>query len=248
MSVDSERSIKNKRLQLSIAKLSAIASGLDPKTPAGPPLGAAIDFRLETVDILESIEKQLAPYMSVNAESSEATVYPDGISEFLDSQNMTQLKAVLSTAMTRFVKKEALSTEELIDILTLVDVGGGPSGGTPQLNFARALRLVSLPTSGLTNAQVKFNTQLIWRRLFIRDNWEAIERTENQSDELVQKTVAGTLLYKTLSTLVTKDSQSMRLRLRTCWNRHRPYGMEIWKPWARLHDIHLHPKWHGRRG
>lgn len=61
-----------------------------------------------------------------------------------------------------------------------------------------ALKLIYLPTANLTEAQVKFNEQLIWRRLFLRDDWAKLDQTENKSDIVVERSFSNTILYETL--------------------------------------------------
>lgn len=191
VATESEGSNANKRLQLSIAKLSSLAVGKqDAKSSS---LQQRINSQLEFVGIQEIINDQIQVNLGKNGD--QVTVYIDQVSEFLKSHNMNQLTSVFRRALTRLVNKQPLKTEELVDILTLRDVG---DSFNTQLSFVYALKLIYLPTANLTEAQVKFNEQLIWRRLFLRDDWAKLDQTENKSDIVVERSFSNTILYETL--------------------------------------------------
>lgn len=164
VSIESEGLNKNKRLQLSIAKLSALASG-ETDTNNGV-LYERINSQLAVVDIQDAIYNQIELNINKSSNGSQATVYTDNIDEFLNSHNMNHLKSVLRRTLNRIVNKQTLKTEELVDVLTLM---GGSDSNDARLNFFRAMKLIYLPTANLTESQIKFNLQLIWRRLYLRD-------------------------------------------------------------------------------
>lgn len=157
VSATQEGSIANRRLELSIAKLSALAAG--DTTGAATVLKEQIDAQMEFVNIQEAVFLQVKPHV-VNKE-----IYIDQLSSNLQNLALPSLIIILQRALTRLVNKNNLTAEELIDILTLIDIDSKDS----ELNFFYALKLLALPTTKLSESRVLLNAQLIWRRLYLKD-------------------------------------------------------------------------------
>ena len=196
-----EGSTVNKRLELSIAKLSSLASG--DNTGASIVLREQIDSQMEVVNIQEAIYNQVLPHISKN-DIYVAELYHD-----LTKLGLPTLITVLQRALQRLANKNSLSVEELIDILTLIDIDTKDS----ELNFFRALQLLSLPTTKLSEGRILLNKQLIWRRLYLKDeyvykiyifliltfcSWKKLVSTSKKSDASVKSATEKTILYKTL--------------------------------------------------
>lgn len=157
VSATQEGSIANKRLELSIAKLSVFASG--ETTGSATILKERIDAQMEMVNIQEAVLAQVKPHV-VNKE-----IFIDQVSSRLQELALSNLISTLQRALTRLVSKNNISVEELIDILTLIDTESKGS----ELNFYYALKLLTLPTTKLSESRILLNQQLIWRRLYLKD-------------------------------------------------------------------------------
>lgn len=152
-----ERRLVNKQLELSIAKLSAMASR--DNSDAILLLREQIEPQIEHHNILESICDQLAPHVL------QSNIALDGITKHLISMSLPSLIEVLHRAVSKLLQNKSLSVEELVDILTLLDVNSTSS----ELNFFRALNLLSLPTTKLSERKARLNYQLVWSRLYLQD-------------------------------------------------------------------------------
>lgn len=175
----------NKKLKLSIAKLSLLASGQKKQQES---LLMDIENQIKAVDVENEISKQLS------AESYES------LFKYVDERNADGLAQVLKRALGRMDNGRALSVEELIDILTLTYVDRTDS----RARFYWALQLCA--SSELPDARRPYNERLIWRRLFLSDNWEDILKTKNKSDSKVKVMTEKTILFTTLSLAVNEQS------------------------------------------
>lgn len=155
----SEHSSDNKGLLLSIAKLSALASSME-SSNANPTL-QQIEAENFLNEIQLSLRAQILPFVS----NKKADI--SKVSTFLQNNRLSNLTGILERAVNRFVSDKRLSVDELIDILTLIDIN--PTQKETLLNFYKALRLLVLPTAKQSQKQIYLNRQLIWSRLYLRD-------------------------------------------------------------------------------
>lgn len=172
VATEKESTPSNKRLQLSIAKLSALVSdNSQPPNTANVKtitLQQRINSQLELVEIQEIVNHRVQ--INLNKNNDQVSVYIDQISHFLKSHNLKQLQSVLSRALIRLVGKQTLTINELVDVLTLSDVGTNSGSfdnadSTTRLNFL-AFKLIHLFAANISASQIKLNEQIIWRRLF----------------------------------------------------------------------------------
>lgn len=147
----------NQRLELSIAKLSVLASGN--ATGGAIVLKEQIESQMQFTIIREAAHTQVLLCMSSNE------IMMDRLSQGLEKLECPALISTLRRALGRLENKSSLSVEELIDILTLIDIDTSLS----ELNFFYALQLLSLPTTKLSESRMTLNLQTIWRRLFLKD-------------------------------------------------------------------------------
>lgn len=205
VATEKESTPSNKRLQLSIAKLSALVSdNSQPPNTANVKtitLQQRINSQLELVEIQEIVNHRVQ--INLNKNNDQVSVYIDQISHFLKSHNLKQLQSVLSRALIRLVGKQTLTINELVDVLTLSDVGTNSGSfdnadSTTRLNFFLAFKLIHLFAANISASQIKLNEQIIWRRLFLRDDWFKLNQTENKADSIVESAFSKTILYETL--------------------------------------------------
>lgn len=201
----------NKLLQLSIAKLSALASVQkqqqqnNSQSSKTVTLQHRINSQLELTEIHNFVRNQVL--LRLNNAGDDISVYADQVSQSLKSHNLNQLRAVLRRILVRLAGNQPLTSNELVDILTLCDVDksstAAAAGTTTELssnrlNFFLAFKLIHLTSCKLSASQIKLNEQIIWRRLFLQDDWASLDKTEKKADNIVEQRFARTVLYETL--------------------------------------------------
>lgn len=178
-----EGALENKKLQLSIAKLAALANG-----NGSAALRNTIEAQLTVVDIEAAVRQQLL------LQVSDGKFHPDELTRALRARKLSALAAIFSRSAERLVQGKALSTEELISVLILIDTEDATAA--VRLNFFRALQLLSLPNTKLSQERLLVNYQLVWTYLFLQDDWKALAACKN--DATVKTKSEKTILYSTL--------------------------------------------------
>ncbi|KAH3675009.1 hypothetical protein WICMUC_002841 [Wickerhamomyces mucosus] len=189
-----DESQSNRQLQLSIAKLSAIAS-IDE---------SSIDH--ESQDILQDIQEEL------DLSEAQDAIW-EQIKEFIrsDSDPLAQVDSIVKDllnpiyksssifknsferALSRLLSYKSLSINEIIDIFTLLN----SSKTSTKLNGYYALKVLHL--SNLSYLEKCINETLIWKRVILSDDWVRIfNNEENKSDEYIKELNEQTVLYQTL--------------------------------------------------
>jgi nuclear pore complex protein Nup133 len=113
------------------------------------------------------------------------------------------LNQLLEGGFEELIQHHVLAPDVLIDILTLM--GSVPSdNGTTDISGREFMMALSvLNASGLCeepgSAEYgKMLLDLIWKRLFIRDNWKSVNATKGKSDQDIENGLMETMLFKTL--------------------------------------------------
>ncbi|GMK59789.1 hypothetical protein CspeluHIS016_0900060 [Cutaneotrichosporon spelunceum] len=173
--VDGETAeLVEKQLITSIAKLAAVA---EYKTSGGGPhVVGRLDDELDNI----AAQRALADDMSDDPVPSELDKRP-------------ALKRVLENGVDALRAGEALSTEDLVDVLTLK---AGHQGKDGALAIGRLQRDDTLP-AGRQN--VSLNSA--WRRIYIADDWAALANTAGRSEEDLRMGLRHTWAYATLAAL-----------------------------------------------
>ena len=195
-----EANLWNKKVELSMAKLSIFAAkeAQQANDDAVQRSARNADRRLAAIEVQELLYDYTRPVLgSALDRTAEVDLAMQTYGIALKKKPV--LAESLRHSLEKLVKREALSEEGLVDILTLMhcpsqvlddaDVAGR--------RFFLALRVAS--TSAVEDeAFARFQQQTIWRRCVLQDNWEAINNTEYKADEAVSKETEGTALFKTL--------------------------------------------------
>jgi nuclear pore complex protein Nup133 len=86
----------------------------------------------------------------------------------------------------------SVSSEDLIDVLTLKD-----KDGEEVADFDTALQIYDrqqdIPASRKESA-----LRTIWRRVYLYDTWDSLANTSNMSDEELKNRLRATAVYKTI--------------------------------------------------
>ena len=122
--------------------------------------------------------------------------------------NKPALQQVLKQGFDQLFDKNVVSPAHLIDILTLMDNSHNPvsSDDICGREFLMALQVLDASAAGADDEDGTDEgrmdrgdtLKLIWKRLFLRDDWELINNTKDKTDEDLQHELENTLLFRTL--------------------------------------------------
>jgi len=185
---EQETKLWAKKVESSISKLAVLAAAEGP-SPEGeaPPQDLIVknDRQLQIVDIQENLYLQFYPEI-VQGIDHEAEL--DMVMHKFGSHlhDYSSLRLLLETGVDRILRHDALSIAELIDVLTLVDVGTSLSAlEHNQQGSQLYLALVVLDAAasvGLHAARFEVLLHLIWKRCYIADDdWVTIDSAQSGS-------------------------------------------------------------------
>ena len=124
--------------------------------------------------------------------------------------NKPALQQVLKQGFDQLFDKNVISPAHLIDILTLMDNSHNPvsSDDICGREFLLALQVLDASVAGVADdggnivddekMDREDTLKLIWKRLFLRDDWEMINNTKDKTDEDLRYELESTLLFRTL--------------------------------------------------
>ncbi|TID13640.1 hypothetical protein E6O75_ATG01618 [Venturia nashicola] len=220
-----ELNIWSKHAELSLAKLSLLASksgNLELKEDGSLNVDSDPDDLADALLMLNQMERQTAkiqedlynhlrPTFALGLNDQQGKV--GAVMEVFGQNAVVRrpcLQNLLEQGFSALYNQEVIHIPTLIDILTLVDNVTSATHQEPvpavdicTREFSMALHL--LDASQWCNSLVDEEIQrgemlkkLIWKRLFIRDDWETVNDTKGKSDEASREQIQDTLLYATL--------------------------------------------------
>ncbi|BEI95350.1 hypothetical protein CcaverHIS631_0102990 [Cutaneotrichosporon cavernicola] len=166
--------LAEKQLVASIAKLAAVAEYK--VSGGGPHAVSRIDDELDNIAAQRALADDLPD---------------DPVPSVLDE--LPALKHILEDGADALRAGDALSTEDLVDVLTLK---AGDRGGDGALAIERLQRDDTLP-AGRASVSLKS----AWRRIYIRDDWATLANTAGRSEEDLRTGLRRTWAYTTLFAL-----------------------------------------------
>ncbi|PHH80823.1 hypothetical protein CDD80_6913 [Ophiocordyceps camponoti-rufipedis] len=110
---------------------------------------------------------------------------------------------LFSDGMAKLLDNQVLDAMTLIDLLTLVALSPEAIDELPCHPFWMALQVAELACHEEERKDAK---RLIWRRLFLRDDWARINDTQLQDDDEVMARVAETELYAMFADCIRFES------------------------------------------
>lgn len=186
-----------KKVTLSIGKLSLLASQGHDHLSSGDPKLSLLNSQIGLIKIQEEIHRQILPAIcdaiDENAELQLAIEYCDN--RALEKQ--TNFKSTLHRRISSLVSNEAMTSFDLVDLLTLMDTGSYEENTTcfGYRQFYLALKAISLEPLRTDKLLMQ---RIIWRRCLLRDDWVDINNTNMKDDEKVSAQSRATFLYQTL--------------------------------------------------
>ena len=195
-----EASLWSKKVELSLAKLSILA-GEETQDAVDGTLHASTRIanrQLATIEVQDVLHNYTRPLLRT------ALDHTAGVDLAMDSFGTTlkkkpMLAGSLRHGLEKVVKNQAMTEEELIDTLTLMHC---PTQVTDDEDFAGRRYFLALQVASISVTEDpvfgRLQQQIIWRRCFLQDDWEAINHTEFKPDEAVTRETEETALFKTL--------------------------------------------------
>ncbi|GJN70859.1 hypothetical protein PLIIFM63780_002548 [Purpureocillium lilacinum] len=202
LALNMESQVWKKKVELSLGKLALLAEN-ERKPQARPSFTVKgdearreetlqrVDDELVVVKIQDQLYGQVLP-STIDAVDSAAAL------NFALEQHSTNIprrqKALLqlfTEGMERLLDHQALDPMYLIDLLTLISL---PAESREEIPHPFWMALKVADTACHTD-EVKAAKKLIWRRLFIRDDWAKINDTTGKDDEEVVTRIADTELF-----------------------------------------------------
>lgn len=188
-----DESQSNKRLQLSIAKLSAIVSLKDKQSEEDNELIEEIQEELNYVEVQDLLLDQVSQYLRSD---TDTTAQVDSIlNDLLNQPHRNQIadfKIFVKSAeraLIRLLSSKSLTVNELIDCFTLLN-------SNQELNFYHSLKLIYL--SNLSYVDKLTNVNLVWRRCLLADDWSKLLNLNHKSTEFIKESTENSIFYKTL--------------------------------------------------
>ncbi|KAK2731631.1 hypothetical protein FQN57_003268 [Myotisia sp. PD_48] len=194
-----ETNVWCKRVELSLAKLSSLAS-VGTQIPADSDL-SRYDDETELISIQESLYENLPDLKQALDESAQLQLASDRFANKI-VRSKPALCETLKRGLAKVVARCPAGLDELADILTLMDPIPIPEADDHEIaghEFSQALRALSLGGFGLQDHAYRDNLEkIVWRRCMIRDNWEEITLSTGNTDEEVEFALQSTALFRTL--------------------------------------------------
>ncbi|KAI1001884.1 Nucleoporin [Podosphaera aphanis] len=205
-----EKDLWSKKTALSIGKLALLASRDKEGTPNRNDLLTSANNQLSLIKIQSEIYDHILPVISAGIdENAELELALESYGNKA-LENQTTFRKFLEERMSKIIKHEAMSSLELVDLLTLMDTGPFHDYGSPlKFNqFYLALKVISIE---LPRNEYLLMQRIIWRRCILRDDWSEINNTTMKDDAEVSAQSRATILYQTIKAcfqnrLFEKDS------------------------------------------
>jgi len=183
----------NRHLQLSVAKLSALASTETEPAVSDTTLLENIQQELDYVEVQDLAYSQISDYIRSDSDPTAQvdSIVQETLKTYYKDGNFGILGSSFERAIVRLLSNKSLTVNELIDVFTLL---------TPQannkLNHFYALKLLHL--SNLSVHLKQLNEKLIWRRALLSDDWNQILSSTNKTEEYIKERAEETVLFATM--------------------------------------------------
>ncbi|KAH9952015.1 hypothetical protein B0H21DRAFT_800355 [Amylocystis lapponica] len=182
----------SKHLMLSIGKLSQLAQ-LHENKPIDQTVLDAFHDGLDFVDVHETLLEDLKSALATVRSRQSLEMQLDTITRIKGSNlaHRRALQSVFKQLVRQLLQGKALSVEDMADVLSLKDNTGSVE------DYATALQLLA-GAQNIPSARRLSAFRNIWRRIYIHDDWDAIQQTANVTDAELNERLRDTALYVAL--------------------------------------------------
>ncbi|CAN8106040.1 unnamed protein product [Discula destructiva] len=203
---EKEEQVWCKKIELSLGKLSLLAegAGAEPASAAERSKAAkhdaelaGVEQKLEIIRIQDRTYQLLAPAFQDALDDVAAVELAMPAFTPKVPKKYKVLYDDLQAAMGELVAHKAMAPLPLINLLTLIRL---TDLGAETRLFCSAILVAEL---GLQGEQKQQALRLIWRRCYIRDEWQKVNSTENMNDQAVSKILSMTQAYSTMVACMT---------------------------------------------
>ncbi|PNY27481.1 Nucleoporin [Tolypocladium capitatum] len=209
LSLTTEDQVWRKKIELSLGKLALMAEAeRQPQSQHSFTVNSEESHREETLERVDNelvlIQIQYHLYDQVFPSTYDAVDSAVAVNFALEAHSTNiprRQKALLqlfTDGMEKLLDHQALDPMYLIDLLTLVSLAPESRDEIPH-PFWMALKVAETACHA---DEVKDAKKLIWRRLFIRDDWAKINDTQLKGDAEVANRIADTELFAMLTDCV----------------------------------------------
>lgn len=183
----------NRRLQLSIAKLGALASLGEQAVSTDIPLLENIQQQLDYVEVQDLAYSQISDFIRSDSDPAAQVdaIVRETFKKYYTTESFPVFESSFERAVARLLSNKSLSVNELIDTFSFLS----PHDNN-KLNHYYALKLLHL--SNLSIDEKILNEKLIWRRAILSDDWANILSSSNKTDDYIKESTEKTILFATL--------------------------------------------------
>ncbi|WPH01898.1 Hypothetical protein R9X50_00475200 [Acrodontium crateriforme] len=197
-----------KKVELSMSKLALMAAqevSEDAEVMASDASRILPTRELSLVEIQEQLYAQIRPRIRGGIDRQAQTEI--AITSFCSIRQAQAhaLHQLLVAALDRVLDHQALSVEELVDVLSLMDKI--PLTDDPDMEnlegaeFILALRALSAAETSLSQPRFETLLQLIWKRCYLSDDWITInkqQRAKGSTEESILEALRSTSAWRTI--------------------------------------------------
>ncbi|KAL5584971.1 hypothetical protein FOVSG1_014360 [Fusarium oxysporum f. sp. vasinfectum] len=210
LALTKEQQVWNKKIELSLGKLALLAELEEKNTGSGGLKVNAdearaeeklkkVDQELVAIRIQDQLYNQVLPSTYDAVDDAAALNFAMEVHSMNIPRRQKAQHQIFEDGVRRLLKHEALDAMTLIDLLTLIYLKPESRAEIPN-PFWLALLVAE---SSCHSDEVKEAKRMIWRRLFIRDDWAKINDTQLKDDREVVERLAETELYSMLTDCIS---------------------------------------------
>ncbi|KAF8910963.1 methyltransferase type 11 [Gymnopilus junonius] len=208
--------LEAKHLMLSIGKLSLLAQTQETNVEDDT-ISDAFHNGLDVVSVHESLLHEFRSVLVTVRTRQSIDSQVDTILNVKGSSlaGKTAFAHIFRDLLRQLLQGKALSIEDLVELLTLKDNAESVDDFARSLQLLSSLkvcRFIAIEHSILTNcfkdlpeARLTSATRTVWRRVYLHDDWDAIQQTSGVSDDELNARYKATALYATLRWVLQKN-------------------------------------------
>ncbi|KAL3608157.1 hypothetical protein FPOAC2_03150 [Fusarium poae] len=210
LALKKEQQVWNKKIELSLGKLALMAELEEKDINAGGLKVNAdevraeeklkqVDRELVAIKIQDQLYHQVLPSTYDAVDDAAALNFAMEVHSMNIPRRQKAQHQIFEDGMKRLLQHEALDAMTLIDLLTLIYLK--PES---RAEIANPFWLALLVAENSCHPdEVKEAKRMIWRRLFIRDDWSRINDTQLKDDREVVERLEDTELYSMLTDCIS---------------------------------------------
>jgi nuclear pore complex protein Nup133 len=209
-----EQDVWSKKVELSIGKLSRLASrnrsqqnGRLISDEARIELATAQD-QLELIKIQDTVYGWTVPSISEAIDENAELDLALGEHSFNGLKDQPTFISFLHDQMANLINHKAMDALSLIDLLTLMD--DNATAGEESYRYQQFYLALQATRYGISDKSERTLVQrVIWRRCMLRDNWSEVNDTDGKDDKQVSERLSYTALYQTFRACLKNGKSSV---------------------------------------